>query len=234
MVSAMRVLIADDDPVVRDVVRRYLERDGLAVTEVGTGAQASVALAEEQIDLAILDIMMPAPDGVALCRTLRAGPRHDLPIILLTALGDEDDRVLGLEAGADDYVTKPFSPRELSLRVASVLRRAQRPAPSTDETLTDGAVALRTGARTVHVGHEPLDLTAREFDLLAFFLAHPQRVYSRPELLDQVWGWSIGDHSTVTVHVKRLRAKLGDHHRIETVWARGYAWGRTSTDEEAR
>ncbi|RDI67874.1 response regulator transcription factor [Nocardia pseudobrasiliensis] len=226
----MRILVADDDPVVREVVRRYLERDGLTVIETADGPATAAVLARNDIDLAILDVMMPAPDGVELCRRVRSGPRPDTPIILLTALGEEDDRIIGLQAGADDYVTKPFSPRELTLRVASVLRRAH-PAATGDEVLRSGAIELRRSARTVQIDGAPVDLTAREFDLLAFLLGHQQRVYSREELLAQVWGWTFGDLSTVTVHIKRLRAKLGDAHRIDTVWGRGYAWGRIDSDD---
>ncbi|MFI6999620.1 response regulator transcription factor [Nocardia sp. NPDC050175] len=225
----MSILIADDDPVVRDVVRRYLERDGLTVRETADGPATLAALADtdDQIDLAVLDVMMPAPDGIEICRAIRSGPRPQTPVILLTALGDEDDRVLGLEAGADDYVTKPFSPRELALRVASVLRRAQVVREDAHPTLRDGAVEVRPAFRLALVDGVPVDLTPREFDLLVFLLQHPQQVFSREQLLAQVWGWDFGDLSTVTVHIKRLRAKLGNRHRIETVWGRGYAWART-------
>jgi len=223
-VSAVRILIADDDPVVREVVRRYLERDGMEVTEAADGVQAERALDGGDIDLAVLDVMMPAPDGIELCRSVREGEHPETPIIMLTALGEEEDRVLGLTAGADDYLTKPFSPRELALRVASVLRRTHGPAP-TAGVLRSGEIRLRPAARTVDIAGRPVSLTAREFDLLSFLLANQRRVFSRTELLAQVWGWDFGDQSTVTVHVKRLRAKLGDTHRIETVWGRGYAWG---------
>ncbi|WP_227982487.1 response regulator transcription factor [Nocardia spumae] len=228
----MRILIADDDPVVRDVVRRYLERDGLQVTEVADGEHAARELTGGAIDLAILDVMMPAPDGIELCRAVREGDRCEMPIIMLTALGEEEDRVVGLTAGADDYLTKPFSPRELALRVASVLRRTHGPAPAPG-VLSSGEIRLRPAAATVEVAGRPVALTAREFDLLAFLLAHQQRVFSRAELLERVWGWSFGDQSTVTVHVKRLRAKLGAAHRIETVWGRGYAWGTGTGGDRA-
>ncbi|WP_405165984.1 response regulator transcription factor [Nocardia sp. NBC_01499] len=231
----MSILIADDDPVVRDVVRRYLERDGLTVRETadGTATLAALADTDDEIELAVLDVMMPAPDGIEICRAIRSGPRPQTPIILLTALGDEDDRVLGLEAGADDYVTKPFSPRELALRVASVLRRAQVVRDNTHPSLRDGAVEVRPAFRLALVDGAPVDLTPREFDLLVFLLRHPQQVFSREQLLAQVWGWDFGDLSTVTVHIKRLRAKLGDRHRIETVWGRGYAWARTGNGNGA-
>lgn len=232
VVSAMRILVADDDPVVREVVRRYLERDGLEVVETADGAATAVALARNDVDLAVLDVMMPGPDGIELTRAVRAGAHPEMPIILLTALGEEDDRVIGLQAGADDYVTKPFSPRELALRVASVLRRTH-PQPVAEEVLRGDGVELDRAARTVTVGGSPVELTAREFDLLAFLLAHQRRVFSRQELLAEVWGWNFGDLSTVTVHVKRLRAKLGAAHRIETVWGRGYAWGRADPGAEA-
>ncbi|WP_067548495.1 response regulator transcription factor [Nocardia crassostreae] len=226
----MRILVADDDPVVREVVRRYLERDGLEVVETADGPATAAVLERNDIALAVLDVMMPAPDGIELCRRVRSGPHPDMPIILLTALGEEDDRVIGLQAGADDYVTKPFSPRELALRVASVLRRANPAAVTAEEVLSGGSVELRRAARTVTVAGAPVELTAREFDLLAFLLANQRRVFSREELLAQVWGWSFGDLSTVTVHIKRLRAKLGTAHRIDTVWGRGYAWGRTDSE----
>ncbi|MEU8900489.1 response regulator transcription factor [Nocardia sp. NPDC048505] len=222
----MSILIADDDPVVREVVRRYLERDGFSVVESADGAAAAAALAGTGVELAILDVMMPEPDGIALCRGIRAGARPDTPVILLTALGEEDDRVVGLRAGADDYVTKPFSPRELALRVGAVLRRARRGAAADEQALHSGPLVLRPDTQLVYVSGTPVDLTAREFDLLAFLLANPGRVFSRTELLAQVWGWTFGDQSTVTVHIKRLRAKLGPAHRIDTVWGRGYAWDR--------
>ncbi|MGW4768716.1 response regulator transcription factor [Nocardia sp. NPDC004278] len=225
----MSILIADDDPLVRDVVRRYLERDGLSVVETADGPSTMAQLTDptgDPVELAVLDVMMPAPDGIEICRAVRSGPRPDTPIILLTALGDEDDRVLGLEAGADDYVTKPFSARELALRVASVLRRSQAIRQPGTEVLRDGAVEVRPDSQSALVDGVPVDLTAREYDLLVFLLRHPHQVFSREELLAKVWGWDFGDLSTVTVHIKRLRAKLGDRHRIETVWGRGYIWGR--------
>ena len=218
------VLIADDDTVVRDVVRRYLERDGLEVAVADDGDAALRLLGSQRIDVAVLDVMMPGPDGLTLCRTLRRGSGYAMPIILLTALGEEDDRIAGLEAGADDYVTKPFSPRELALRVRSVLRRAPIPAGAAPLEITAGALTVSSAARSVRVGGEPVTLTNREFELLLFFLTHADAVFSREELLSRVWRWEFGDLSTVTVHVKRLRAKLGEHHRIQTVWGRGYLW----------
>jgi DNA-binding response OmpR family regulator len=219
-----RVLIADDDDVVRDVVRRYLERDGLDVSVAQDGHQALRLLGSEQIDVAILDVMMPGPDGLALCRVLRERGGYAVPVILLTALGEEDDRIGGLEAGADDYLVKPFSPRELALRVRSVLRRTPAAPGAAPLILTMGDMTVSAAARSATIEGRPVSLTNREFDLLLFFLTHPGIVYSREELLKLVWQWDFGDLSTVTVHVKRLRSKLGEHHRIQTVWGRGYMW----------
>ena len=219
-----RVLIADDDAVVRDVVRRYLERDGLEVRVAGDGNEALRVLGTERIDVAVLDVMMPGPNGLSLCRTLRQGGDYTVPVILLTALSEEDDRIAGLEAGADDYLTKPFSPRELALRVRSVLRRAPATPATVPLDIAVGQLSVSTAARSVTVAGAPVGLTNREFDLLLFFLTHTDTVFSREELLKRVWNWDFGDLSTVTVHVKRLRSKLGDHHRVQTVWGRGYLW----------
>ena len=219
-----RVLVADDDVVVRDIVRRYLERDGHEVRVAGDGNEALRVLGTERIDVAVLDVMMPGPNGLSLCRTLRQGGDYTVPVILLTALSEEDDRIAGLEAGADDYLTKPFSPRELALRVRSVLRRAPSPSPTVPREITIGDLTVSTAARAVTVGGQPIGLTNREFDLLLFFTTHTDTVFSREELLKKVWNWDFGDLSTVTVHVKRLRSKLGENHRVQTVWGRGYLW----------
>src|SRR3954452_23246206 len=226
-----RVLIADDDIVVRDVVRRYLERDGLDVSIAHDGTEALRLLGSERIDVAVLDVMMPGPDGLTLCRSLRQRGGYGMPVILLTALGEEDDRIAGLEAGADDYLTKPFSPRELALRGRSLLRRAPTPMGAFPVDLTVGDLTVSTASRSAPVRGEPVSLTNREFELLLFFMTHADTVFSREQLLKQVWRWDFGDLSTVTVHVKRLRSKLGDHHRVQTVWGRGYLW---SGDERSR
>lgn len=218
------MLIADDDTVVRDVVRRYLERDGLDVAIAHDGTQARQLLGSGQIDVAVLDVMMPGSDGLTLCRDLRRDGDFSLPVILLTALGEQDDRIAGLEAGADDYLTKPFSPRELALRVRSLLRRLPDPVLPVPVEFSVGELRVSPAAHAVTVAGRPVSLTNREFDLLVFFLTHTDTVFSRADLLKQVWRWDFGDMSTVTVHVKRLRAKLGDHHRVQTVWGRGYLW----------
>jgi len=219
-----RVLIADDDGVVRDVVRRYLERDGLEVSIAHDGTEALRLLGTQRIDVAVLDVMMPGPDGLALCRSLRRGGDYKLPVILLTALGEEGDRIAGLEAGADDYLTKPFSPRELVLRVRSVLRRSPSPNGVLPIDIKAGDLTLSTASHIVTIADEPVSLTNREFDLLLFFLTHTDTVFTREDLLRQVWHWDFGDLSTVTVHVKRLRSKLGERHQVQTIWGRGYMW----------
>lgn len=222
--AAARVLIADDDVVVRDVVRRYLERDGLEVLVTDNGTDALRMLGTDRIDVAVLDVMMPGQDGLSLCRNLRRAGDFSVPVILLTALGEEEDRIAGLEAGADDYVVKPFSPRELTLRVRSVLRRSPAPLGVLPVDITVGGLTVSSAARTVEVDGRPVGLTNREFDLLMFFLTHADTVFTREQLLQQVWHWDYGDLSTVTVHVKRLRSKLGPEHRVQTVWGRGYLW----------
>ncbi|MBC9003103.1 DNA-binding response regulator, OmpR family, contains REC and winged-helix (wHTH) domain [Micromonospora aurantiaca] len=221
------VLVVDDDRTVSDVVRRYLEQDGCRVRLSFDGPDALAAAEEEPPDLVVLDLMMPGLDGIEVCRRLRRR-LPGLPVVMLTALGDEADRVAGLEVGADDYVTKPFSPRELVLRIRSVLRRAAPQDRGPTGVLRDGDLTADTDRRVAERGGQPLSLTVREFDLLAFLLANPGRAWSRAELLDRVWGWRFGDQSTVTVHVRRLREKIEDHpaqpRRIVTVWGVGYRY----------
>ncbi len=220
-------MVVDDDPTVSEVVARYLERDGHAVECVRDGVEALRRALADPPDLMVLDLMLPKIDGLEVCRRLRE--RRPVPVIMLTALGDEIDRVAGLETGADDYVTKPFSPRELALRVRSVLRRA-RGASVTGGTgvLRDGDLVVDVGAHEVRLGGEEIPLTAREFDLLAYLMRNPRQAFSRSALLDQVWGWSFGDSSTVTVHVRRLREKIEpdptEPRRIVTVWGVGYRY----------
>ena len=221
------VLVVDDDRTVSDVVRRYLEQDGCRVRLSFDGADALAAAEQEPPDLVVLDLMMPGLDGIEVCRRLRRR-LPGLPVVMLTALGDEADRVAGLEVGADDYVTKPFSPRELVLRIRSVLRRAAPPDRGPAGVLRDGDLTADIDRRIAERGGRPLGLTVREFDLLAFLLANPGRAWSRAELLDRVWGWRFGDQSTVTVHVRRLREKIEDcpaqPRRIVTVWGVGYRY----------
>ncbi|MYS20733.1 DNA-binding response regulator, OmpR family, contains REC and winged-helix (wHTH) domain [Streptomyces sp. DvalAA-14] len=226
-----RILVVDDDPTVAEVVAGYLDRAGFDVERVADGLSAVKRAAAVRPDLVVLDLMLPGMDGLEVCRRIREdGP---LPVVMLTARGDEDDRILGLEVGADDYVTKPFSPRELVLRVESVLRRAgSTPAPG--PWLRSGSLALDPAARRALHGGAELPLTIREFDLLAFFLRHPGRVLGREELMRRVWGWEFGDLSTVTVHVRRLREKVEEDparpRLISTVWGVGYRFDPEGAD----
>ena len=222
-----RVLVVDDDLTVREVVVSYLRAAGHVVDEAADGESALTTMGETPADLVVLDLMLPGIDGLEVCRRLRRA--GDVPVIMLTALGSEADRVVGLELGADDYVTKPFSPRELALRVGSVLRRLGEQREDTDdEPLVDGDLVVDRAAHVVSLRGAPLSLTVREFDLLAFLMAHPGTAFSREQLLEKVWGWSFGDQSTVTVHVRRLREKveLDPTHptRLATVWGVGYRW----------
>ncbi|MFJ5221791.1 response regulator transcription factor [Streptomyces sp. NPDC088400] len=221
-VRSTRVLVVDDDPTVSEVVAGYLDRAGYLVDRADDGPTALVRADAHRPDLVVLDLMLPGMDGLEVCRRLR--DRGPVPVIMLTARGDEDDRILGLEVGADDYVTKPFSPRELVLRVESVLRRS-RPDPGT-RPLGAAGLAVDPRARRATKNGGELPLTLREFDLLSFFLRHPGQAYGREALMREVWGWDFGDLSTVTVHVRRLRGKVEDDparpRLIQTVWGVGY------------
>lgn len=220
-----RVLVVDDDHTVREVVVSYLRAGRHEVLEAGDGAEALRLMRETPADLVVLDLMLPDIDGLEVCRRLRE--QGDVPVIMLTALGSETDRVVGLQTGADDYVSKPFSPRELVLRVDSVLRRTDT-SPSVPPVLCDGDLVVDSTRHVATRGGAALSLTGREFDLLTFLLAHPGTAFSREDLLQQVWGWSIGDSSTVTVHVRRLREKVENDPtrptRLLTVWGVGYRW----------
>ncbi|MDN5833868.1 MAG: response regulator transcription factor [Brevibacterium sp.] len=218
-----RLLLVEDDPTVAEVARNYLQASGFLVDEVTDGFQALETLSEAVPDLVVLDRKLPGIDGTEVCRRMRAFT--SVPVLMLTALSATEDRIDGLEAGADDYLTKPFSPRELVLRVQSILRRTV--SDSTPEAPFGlGPFHLDVSARRVRRNGISLDLTAREFDLLAFFLKHPHQVFDRAALLRSVWGWEVGDLSTITVTVRRLRAKIEDdpsHARfLSTVWGAGY------------
>ncbi|HEX3791352.1 MAG TPA: response regulator transcription factor [Pseudonocardiaceae bacterium] len=225
----MRVLVVDDDMNVRDVVRRYLEHGGYQVSLAGDGETALTLVEDMPPDLVVLDLMLPGIDGLEVCRQLR--DRSSVPVVMLTALGEEEDRIAGLSIGADDYVTKPFSPRELVLRVGSVLRRSGGPAVGRGE-LDDDNLHIDVTARKATLDGRPLALTVREFDLLVFLMSHPGTVFTRADLLAKVWGWDFGDQSTVTVHVRRLREKIEPDparpRRITTVWGVGYRYDRTN------
>jgi DNA-binding response OmpR family regulator len=219
-----QVLVVDDERTIREIVVRYLERDGFATLEAGDGDRARELVERESPDLVVLDLMLPGTDGLELCRWIRS--RSSLPVIMLTARGEESDRIVGLELGADDYVTKPFSPRELAARVRTVLRRAQLDLV-TDERLTFDGLVIDSSSREVTRVGEPLRLTAREFDLLWFMASHPRRVFAREQLMRRVWGYSAAvDTGTVTVHMRRLREKIEEDpsrpRHLETVWGVGY------------
>jgi DNA-binding response OmpR family regulator len=222
-----RILVVDDENIVREVVERYLAREGFQVSVAADGEAALRLARSEHPDLVVLDLMLPRVDGLEVCRRLRA--EGNVPIIMLTAKGEETDRVVGLTLGADDYMVKPFSPRELVARVQAVLRRAQGP-PSAGQGR--GAIlwpdfSLDLGTRAVEVRGRPVDLTPKEFDLLAFLASNPNQVFSREQLLEQVWDYKYaGDTSTVTVHMRRLREKVEENpvrpRYLKTVWGVGY------------
>jgi DNA-binding response OmpR family regulator len=224
--AAARVLVVEDDLTVSEVVTRYLEREGFVVEAAYDGEVALERALADPPELVVLDLMIPSLDGFEVCRRLRASA--PVPVIMLTARGEEADRIAGLELGADDYVSKPFSPRELTARVKAVLRRATAPLAALEEpaVLRAGALVVDTVAREVHVAGRTAALTVREFDLLVYFMRHPRRAFRREELLERVWGFSYGDTSTVTVHVRRIREKVESEPanpcHIVTVWGVGY------------
>ncbi|NJN15842.1 MAG: response regulator transcription factor [Oscillochloris sp.] len=227
--SGERILVVDDEPTIREVVGLYLRRDGFEVDIAADGEEALTMIERQRPDLIVLDLMLPGVDGMQITRQVRAS--GNLPIIMLTARGEEIDRVLGLELGADDYVTKPFSPRELVARVRAVLRRTQSAGDSARESSNTpvlvGPLRIEPAARTATIHGRALNLTLREYDLLLFLARRPGQVFSREQLLDQVWGYTFAsDASTVTVHIRRLREKIEDDpttpKRIQTVWGVGY------------
>jgi DNA-binding response OmpR family regulator len=223
-VTADRILVIEDEPTVAEVVDRYLRRDGYDVSVVHHGALAMEAYDRIQPDLVILDLMLPGVDGIEICRRIRSSACT--PIIMLTARGDEVDKLVGLEIGADDYMTKPFSPRELAARVKAVLRRASA-APIEGDALRFNSLRINGRTRTVEDDRGAITLTAREFDLLFFLARHAAQVFTREQLLDNVWDFEFpGDASTVTVHMRRLRSKVeSDPSRprhLKTVWGVGY------------
>lgn len=221
-----KILVVDDEETIREVLRRYLEKNHYQILEAADGYQALDLLKEEEPDLMVLDLMLPGIDGLSLTRHIRQ-ERH-IPIIMLTAKGEEGDRIRGLDMGADDYITKPFSPQEVVSRVRAVLRRVKGDQSSpTQPALEFDRLFIDPPSRTVKVDHQPVNLTAKEFDLLTFFAQHPQQVFSRRVLLRKVWGDALyTDPSTVTVHIRRLREKIeknpGEPEHILTVWGVGY------------
>ncbi len=220
------VLVVDDEPTITEVVARYLQRAGYRTAIAADGVQALVAAGEQSPDLVVLDLMLPKLGGLEVMRRLREHDHAGVPIILLTAKGEESDRITGLRLGADDYVVKPFSPAELVARIDAVLRRVDVPTGE-QPTIEVGELTIDPTARRVLVGGEEAQLTGREFDLLLFFITHPGQAFSRTQLMDAVWQYSFyTDTSTVTVHIRRLRAKIeadpANPHHLQTVWGIGY------------
>jgi DNA-binding response OmpR family regulator len=218
------VLVVDDEPIVREVVVRDLSREGHETLEAADGVAARAVIERSDPDLVVLDVMLPGTDGLELCRWIRA--TSELPVIMLTARGEEADRIVGLELGADDYVTKPFSPRELAARVRTVLRRSNH-SDAPVERLAFGDVSLERATRELRKRDKEVRLTVKEFDLVWFLASHPRRVFSRDQLMSSVWGYAAAlDTGTVTVHVRRLREKIEDDpsmpRYLQTVWGVGY------------
>jgi DNA-binding response OmpR family regulator len=242
--AAKSILVVDDEATIRDVIRRYLERDGFMVREAADGYAALDALEEALPDLIVLDLMLPGIDGLTLTRQIRTpkpptknpgereardtrSARQRVPIVMLTARGETSDRIRGLDTGADDYLAKPFSPQELVSRIRAVLRRTGEPAEPAGQAQTFGDLSIDPSGRSVTVNGQPVSLTAKEFDLLWFLARHPRQVFSRTQLLDSVWGQEFyGDASTVTVHIRRLREKIetdaSQPRYVVTVWGVGY------------
>lgn len=216
-----RILVADDDRNIADLVRMYLTKAGYEVVVARDGDEAQRQLREQTFDLAVLDIMMPGPDGLQIIRNLRK--RSELPVIFLSARSSDVDKVAGLQFGADDYVTKPFNPTELIARVQSVLRRSRAASEPSGERISIGELRMDVRNRTALVKSEPITLTPKEFDLLATFARFANVTLDREKLLDLVWGTSFYGMRTVDVHIVRLRSKLeGSGLKIETVWGSGY------------
>ena len=224
--SRGNVLVVDDEPTISEVVSRYLERAGYQTRVAGTGVDALRLAGEDRPDLVVLDLMLPGMDGLEVMRRLRDQDRDRMAVILLTAKGEETDRVIGLRLGADDYVVKPFSPAELVARVDAVLRRIDT-APDLAEPISFDGLEIDPAGRRVTIRGEEIQLTAREYDLLVFFARHPGQVFSRDQLMDSVWQYSFyTDTSTVTVHIRRLRSKIEENPSeprwLQTVWGVGY------------
>jgi two-component system response regulator ResD len=218
-----RILVVDDEPTIRGVIEQYLRRDGFD-TLIAADGEDAIAKADDA-DLVVLDLMLPKIDGLEVCRRIRA--RGDVPIIMLTARSEEVDKLVGLGLGADDYMTKPFSPRELIARIHAVLRRAQGASRQPGDIVQVAGLRINPRLRSVERDGRPIELTAREFDLLHFLAANAGQVFTREQLLDQVWDFHFaGDTSTVTVHIRRLREKVEPDpvrpRYIKTVWGVGY------------
>ncbi len=229
MMPVAKILVVDDEPNIREVVGLYLRRDGHAVVSAADGEEALEVYRRTRPDLVVLDLMLPKVSGLEVCRRIQVERR--VPLIMLTARGEEEDRIVGLGLGADDYVIKPFSPRELAARVGAVLRRTgETTEPAAGSAIAFDDLRIDPATREVTIRDEPVTLTAREFDLLHHMASHPRRVFTRDQLMEAVWGYAVSaDTSTITVHVRRLREKLEtDPARpryLQTVWGVGYRFG---------
>jgi DNA-binding response OmpR family regulator len=224
--SEQRILVVDDEAMVTEVISRYLQRDGFSVVTAANGDDALILAQKWLPDLIVLDLMLPGKDGLEVCRSVHR--ERNVPVIMLTARGDETDRIVGLEIGADDYLVKPFSPRELVARIKAVLRRASSGGqPGDNELLRFPGIVINPRTRMVEVNGSSISLTAKEFDLLYFLAAHPSQVFTREQLLNDVWDYTFAaDSSTVTVHIRRLREKVEPDplrpRYVKTVWGIGY------------
>ena len=219
------ILVVDDEAIVLEVVSDYLRKDGFNVVTAADGEEALLRFQEARPDLILLDLMLPIIDGIEVCRRIRT--TSNVPIIMVTAKSEETDTIIGLGVGADDYVSKPFSPRELVARVKALLRRSQAPRLAEGDPIHFGDLTIRPDRRSVEIQGRAVELTAREFDLLEFLARHPGQVFTREQLLDRVWDWAYAsDGGTVTVHIRRLRQKIEpDPERpryVKTVWGMGY------------
>jgi DNA-binding response OmpR family regulator len=224
----IKILVVDDEPNIREVVGRYLRREGYAVVPAADGEEALRLYRRERPGLVVLDLMLPKLSGIEVCRRIQSEGR--IPLIMLTARGEEEDRVVGLGLGADDYVVKPFSPRELVARVGAVLRRTGEVREANGSVLVFDGLRIDPNTREVAVRGEPATLTAREFDLLYYLASHPRRVFTRDQLMEAVWGYTFAaETSTVTVHMRRLREKIepdsANPRYLQTVWGVGYRFG---------
>ncbi|MDD3705163.1 MAG: response regulator transcription factor [Clostridiaceae bacterium] len=226
-----RILLVEDEDRIRQMVREYLESEGFSVTEAADGAEALDKFKDSEFDMLILDVMLPAVDGWSVCREVRR--ESSIPILMLTARGEEYDRLFGFELGVDDYIVKPFSPKELVARMKAVLRRSSNSGgnASSAEMFKYKELLVNMSSRKVTIDGRNIDMTPREFDLMSFFIKNRDRVFTREQLLNKVWGYEFGgDYRTVDTHVKMLRESLGEYRGLlVTVWGVGYKFEAEDT-----
>lgn len=220
--AGIKIMIVEDEQRMRQLLRIYMQNEGFEVIEAADGREALEIFQQQPLDLVVLDVMLPYIDGWTVCRQIRQ--RSQIPIIMLTARGEENDKLFGFDLGADDYVVKPFSPKELIARVKALLKRSHGNTSAQDNIMQYGELSINASSRSVTVSRQAVALTPKEFDLLLYMASHPGQVFSREQLLQQVWGYDFyGDSRTVDAHIKNLRNKLGQAGRyIVTVWGVGY------------